>query len=133
MNIYSSEVPMGKSEITCDCEVIHSEVVDSVKSQLENDSLIIDLADFFKIFGDSTRLKIMLALAKSELCVCDIASLLNMTISAVSHQLKLLRESNLVKTKRSGKVVYYSLADEHVAEIIECGLEHVLEDSSEKE
>lgn len=124
---------MGKSEITCDCEVIHSEVVDSVKSQLENDSLIIDLADFFKIFGDSTRLKIMLALAKSELCVCDIASLLNMTISAVSHQLKLLRESNLVKTKRSGKVVYYSLADEHVAEIIECGLEHVLEDSSEKE
>lgn len=123
---------MGKSEITCDCEVIHSDVVDSVKNQLENDDVIIDLADFFKIFGDSTRLKILLALAKSELCVCDIASLLNMTISAVSHQLKLLRESNLVKTKRSGKVVYYSLADEHVAEIIECGLEHVLEDHQDE-
>lgn len=123
---------MGKSEITCDCEVIHSDVVETVKKQLENDNVIIDLADFFKIFGDSTRLKILLALAKSELCVCDIASLLNMTISAVSHQLKLLRESNLVKTKRSGKVVYYSLADEHVAEIIECGLEHVLEDHQDE-
>lgn len=118
---------MGKSEISCDCEVIHSEVVEKVKNELESDEVIFYLADFYKIFGDTTRIKILCALDKSEMCVCDISSILNMTISAVSHQLKILRESNLVKTKREGKVVYYSLADEHVKEIIECGLEHVLE------
>lgn len=118
---------MGKSEVTCDCEVIHSDVVEKVKGLLEKDEVIFDLADFFKIFGDTTRIKILYALDKNEMCVCDISSLLNMTISAVSHQLKVLRESNLVKTKKEGKVVYYSLADEHVKEIIECGMEHVLE------
>lgn len=118
---------MGKSEISCDCEVIHSEVVEKVKNELESDEVIFNLADFYKIFGDTTRIKILCALDKNEMCVCDISSILNMTISAVSHQLKILRESNLVKTKREGKVVYYSLADEHVKEIIECGLEHVLE------
>lgn len=124
---------MGKSEISCDCEVIHTEVVEAVKKQLEKDEIICDLSDFFRIFGDTTRLKILLCLDKNELCVCDISSLLNMTISAVSHQLKLLRDSNLVKTRRDGKVVYYSLADEHVRKIIECGLEHVLEKEQESE
>lgn len=118
---------MGKSEITCDCEIIHQDVVEKVKSELPQDEVIFELADFYKIFGDTTRIKILCALDKNELCVCDIASLLNMTISAVSHQLKILRESDLVKTSRDGKVVYYSLADNHVREIIECGMEHVME------
>ena len=118
---------MGKNELTCDCLVIHSEAVENVKNAFPDEEVILNLADFFKIFSDSTRIKILYALDKSELCVCDISSLLNMTISAVSHQLKLLRESNLVKTHREGKVIYYSLADEHVQKIIECGLEHVME------
>jgi len=118
---------MGKSEISCDCEVIHEDVVQHVKQELQSTQVIEEVACFFKIFGDSTRVRILNALDKHELCVCDLSSLLDMTISAVSHQLKILRESNLVKTKREGKVVYYSLADEHVQKIIECGLEHILE------
>lgn len=118
---------MGKSELTCDCEIIHEDHVESVKKQLPVDEVIFEVADFYKIFGDTTRIKILYALDKMELCVCDISSLLNMTISAVSHQLKILRESNLVSTRRDGKIVYYSLADEHVKEVIECGFEHVLE------
>lgn len=118
---------MGKNELTCDCLVIHSEAVENVKNAFPDEEVMLNLADFFKIFSDSTRIKILYALDKGELCVCDISSLLNMTISAVSHQLKLLRESNLVKTHREGKVIYYSLADEHVQKIIECGLEHILE------
>ena len=118
---------MGKSEITCDCEVIHSDVVEKLKTVFPQDELIFDLADFYKIFGDTTRVRILYALDKAELCVCDISALLNMTISAVSHQLKILRDSNLVSTRRDGKVVYYSLADGHVKEIIECGIEHIME------
>ena len=118
---------MGKNELTCDCVVIHNDAVETVKQTFPSEEVLLDLADFYKIFSDSTRIKILYALDKSELCVCDISSLLNMTISAVSHQLKLLRESNLVKTHREGKVIYYSLADEHVQKIIECGLEHVME------
>ena len=118
---------MGKNELTSDCVVIHNDAVETVKQTFPSEEVLLDLADFYKIFSDSTRIKILYALDKSELCVCDISSLLNMTISAVSHQLKLLRESNLVKTHREGKVIYYSLADEHVQKIIECGLEHVME------
>ena len=118
---------MGKNEITCDCEIIHDETVNFVKQQLPPEEILADLADFYKIFSDSTRVRILYALDKSELCVCDISVLLNMSVSAVSHQLKLLRESNLVKTKREGKVVFYSLSDNHVKKIIECGLEHIEE------
>lgn len=118
---------MGKSEVTCDCEVIHEDLVKKVKEQLQSEEIITELAVFYKIFSDTTRVKILYALDKSDLCVCDISALLNMSISAVSHQLKILRDSYLVKTKREGKVIYYSLADEHVQKIIECGLEHILE------
>lgn len=121
---------MKKSDI-CDCEVIHNDVVEKVKKTFPADEIIFDLADFFKIFGDTTRVKILYALDKNEMCVCDISNLLNMTTSAVSHQLKVLREANLVTTNRVGKVVYYSLADEHVKEIIECGLNHILEKEEE--
>lgn len=118
---------MKKTNDICECEIIHEDIVKKVKSTFPKDEVIFDLADFYKIFGDTTRVKILYALDKSELCVCDISALLGMSLSAVSHQLKILRDSNLVKTRREGKVIYYSLADEHVQEIIECGMEHISE------
>ena len=111
----------------CDCEVIHEDVVKTVRATFPNDEMLFDLADFYKIFGDTTRVKILYALDKSELCVCDISALLGISVSAVSHQLRALRDSNLVRTKREGKIVYYSLADEHVKSILECGIEHIQE------
>lgn len=119
---------MGKSEITCDCEIIHQEKVDTVRKEQSPAEIIEKLSGFYKIFSDSTRLKILSALDKCELCVCDLSALLDMTISAVSHQLKVLREANLVKTQREGKVIYYFLADEHVKKVLECGLEHIQEE-----
>ena len=118
---------MQKNDETCDCEIIHEEIVKKVKSTFLKDEMLFDLADFYKIFGDTTRVKILYALDKSELCVCDISALLGMSVSAVSHQLRTLRESDLVRTKREGKIVYYSLADEHVKSILECGIEHIKE------
>ena len=115
------------AEPICETMIIHTDIIEKVKSDFPADGLVEKMAAFYKIFGDSTRIRILCALDKAELCVCDISSLLGMTISAVSHQLKLLRESDLVKTRRDGKVVYYSLADEHVQQIIECGMEHILE------
>lgn len=111
----------------CDCEVIHEDVVNSVREKLSDRDEYIELAALFKIFGDGTRVQILYALEQSEMCVCDIACLLGMTKSAVSHQLKALRLSNLVKFRRDGQNVYYSLADEHVKEIIDIGFEHLRE------
>ena len=118
---------MGKSEVTCDCEVIHTQTVEEARKLMPSENQIKRLAEFYKIFADSTRISILCSLDKRELCVCDLSALLDMSISAVSHQLAVLRESNLVKTRRDGKVVYYSLADEHVQQIIECGTEHISE------
>lgn len=115
------------AEPICETMIIHTDIIEKVKSDFPADSLVEKMALFYKIFGDSTRIRILCALDKAELCVCDMSALLGMTVSAVSHQLKLLRESDLVKTRREGKVVYYSLADEHVQQIIECGMEHILE------
>lgn len=123
---------MGQSETCSDVDVIHADIVDKVKQDFPSNQLINTLSDFFKIFGDTTRVKIMCALDKSEMCVGDISVLLDMTVSAVSHQLKILREASLVKTKRQGKIVFYSLADEHVQRIIECGIEHIIEKESEQ-
>jgi len=111
----------------CDCDVIHSEIVEDVKQHMPDEEELYDLADFYKIFGDSTRIKILWALDRSEMCVCDIAVLLNMTKSAVSHQLKTLRQEKLVKYHREGKTAIYSLLDEHVKNILEIGLEHIRE------
>lgn len=122
---------MGQSETCSDVDVIHADIVDKVKKDFPSNQLINTLSDFFKIFGDTTRVKIMCSLDKSEMCVGDISVLLDMTVSAVSHQLKILREASLVKTKRQGKIVFYSLADEHVQRIIECGIEHIIEKESE--
>ncbi len=109
----------------CDCEVIHSDVVEGVRHTMPPEETLYDLADFFKVFGDSTRIKILWALDRSEMCVCDLAVLLNMTKSAISHQLKTLRQDKLVKHRKEGKIVYYSLKDEHVKNILEIGLEHI--------
>jgi DNA-binding transcriptional ArsR family regulator len=110
-----------------DCNVIHEEVVAAVRKKMPDDELLLDLADLFKVFGDSTRVKIICALLRAEMCVCDIAALLGMSKSAISHQLRTLRQTRLVKYRREGKVVYYSLEDEHVGTIFDQGLVHVSE------
>ena len=110
-----------------DCSVIHESVVAEVRGKLPDDELLLDLADTFKLFADSTRVKILYALLHAELCVCDISVLLDMTKSSVSHQLRILKQSNLVKYRKAGRVVYYSLADEHVKLIISVAMEHVME------
>ncbi len=111
----------------CSCEVIHEDIVNQVKSKMPPEETLYDLAELFKVFGDSTRIKILWALDKQEMCVCDIAYLLNMTQSAISHQLRVLKQAKLVKNRREGKTVFYSLADEHVKTIFNQGLEHVRE------
>ncbi len=111
----------------CESHEIHDNIISARKETMPNEETLYDLADFFKIFGDSTRMSILFAIDGSPMCVCDIADLLGMTKSAVSHQLKILRQSDLVKYKKSGKNVIYSLADEHVRDIIEKALEHVKE------
>lgn len=111
------------------CEFLHAheDVVRSVREKLPEDEELYDLANLFKVFGDTTRIRILYALLTSEMCVCDIAQLLEMGQSAISHQLRLLKQSKLVKARRDGKAVFYSLADDHVRAIIDCGLEHVRE------
>ena len=111
----------------CDCTVIHEEIVDMVKVRMPEEEKLYDLAELFKVFGDTTRIKILWALAESDMCVCDIASLLNMTQSAISHQLRVLKQVRLVKFRKEGKVVYYSLDDSHVKQIFEQGLVHINE------
>ena len=111
----------------CQEETVHEDAVESVRTQLPPDELLYDLAELFKIFGDSTRIKILYALLEHELCVCDIAKLMDVTQSAVSHQLRVLKSSKLVKFRRDGKTVYYSLADEHVIRILSQGMEHIEE------
>lgn len=116
-----------KEQFVCDCDVIHQEVVNKVQKELLDDSLTFDIADFFKIFGDSTRVKILWALERHEMCVCDLAYLLQMTKSAISHQLRILRNHKLVRIRKDGKFVYYELSDEHVKDILEKSLEHLEE------
>lgn len=111
----------------CDCSTIHEEVVAEVKQQMPLEEELLCLADLYKVFSDSTRIKIICALLKSEMCVCDIAVLLGMTKSAISHQLRTLRQTRLVKYRKEGKVVYYFLDDEHVGMIFEQGLLHIRE------
>jgi len=111
----------------CQTQIVHEDALESVRRQLPPDELLYDLSELFKIFGDSTRLKILYALLEEELCVCDIAQLMNVTQSAVSHQLRVLKASKLVKFRREGKTVYYSLADDHVTRILSQGMEHIEE------
>lgn len=111
----------------CDCTIIHDQVVKQVQKTMPDEEKLYDLAELFKVFGDTTRIKIICALFAAEMCVCDIAALLNMSQSAISHQLRVLKQARLVKNRREGKIVYYSLADDHVKQIFDQGFLHITE------
>lgn len=112
---------------SCSCNVIHKDVVEEVKDKLPQEEILYDLAELFKVFGDSTRIKIICSLFESEMCVCDLSALLNISQSAISHQLRVLKSARLVKFRRAGKVIYYSLDDEHIKQIFDAGLHHITE------
>lgn len=113
----------------CDRQEVHEEVVGVLKKNMPDENELYDLAELFKVFGDSTRIRILFALFETDVCVCDLAMTLNMTQSAISHQLRILKQSKLVKSRREGKSVFYSLADDHVKTIIAQGMEHIEEDA----
>ena len=117
-----------KSGVRCEYECVHQDVVCKVRERMPDEDTLYELADLFKIFGDSTRIKILFALLESEMCVCDIAETLNMTQSAISHQLRILKQSKLVTSRREGKSTVCRLADDHVRLIIDQGMSHVTED-----
>ena len=112
---------------SCNGNIIHEDIVVRVKDQLPAEETLYDLAELFKVFGDTTRIKIICALFESEMCVCDLSCLLNMTQSAISHQLRVLKQARLVKFRKEGKIVYYSLDDNHINQIFNCGLCHIEE------
>ena len=119
---------MNKKTITlCECDDIHEDVINKTKNDMPEEEMLYDLAELFKVFGDTTRIKILYALFSNEMCVCDIGKLLNMTQSAISHQLRVLKQARLVKFRKEGKTVYYSLDDIHVSQIFDCGLHHIKE------
>ena len=119
---------MAIQDVECgDIFQVHDELVKKVNSRMPDEDELYDLAELFKVFGDSTRIRILYVLFEEELCVCDIAQTLNMTQSAISHQLRILKQSGLVKNRREGKQVFYSLADDHVRTIIAQGREHIEE------
>ena len=109
----------------------HDVILQKVRHDLPTDELLCDLSDLFKIFGDTTRIKILYSLFESEMCVCAIAELLGMTQSAISHQLKTLKDANLVGNRREGKTIYYFLSDDHVRAIVAQGFEHLIEERNE--
>ena len=115
------------SEDVCSEECVHDTTVEQVRAHMPDEDVLYAMAELFKVFGDSTRTRILEALSHAELCVCDICNLVQMTKSAVSHQLRTLRQSKLVKMRRSGKEVYYSLADTHVVRILQMAYEHTVE------
>ena len=119
---------MKKTEAEC-CDVVaaHTDIIREVRGRMPGEETIRELADFYKVFGDATRIRILCALLQAEVCVCDLAELLGMSQSAISHQLQVLKKSKLVKYRREGKTVFYSLADDHVRTILGQGMEHVTE------
>ncbi|RDY25818.1 ArsR family transcriptional regulator [Romboutsia weinsteinii] len=112
---------------SCDCNELHPELISEAKNTMPQEEMLYDLAELFKVFGDTTRVKILYALFSSEMCVCDIADLLGMTHSAISHQLRVLKQARLVKFRKEGKTVFYSLDDSHISQIFDCGLHHIEE------
>jgi DNA-binding transcriptional ArsR family regulator len=115
----------------CTDDIVHEQTLQHVRTNMLNDQIVNELAEFFRLFGDATRLRILYALSLSEMCVCDISEFLDMSQSAVSHQLKVLRQSRLVKYRREGRNVFYSLDDEHIQQIIAIGLKHINEKYTE--
>ena len=118
---------MSEDLNVCKCEEVHEYIIDEVRQVMPQDEMLYDLAELFKVFGDTTRIKILYALFSKEMCVCDISDLLGMTHSAISHQLRVLKQARLVKFRKEGKVVYYSLDDSHISHIFDCGLSHIQE------
>ena len=118
---------MSEKLQNCSGEHHHNEVVEKISVNMPDEGTLCDLAEFFKVFADSTRIKILYALSNGELCVCDIWQSLGLTQSAVSHQLRILKQMRLVKYRKEGKTVYYSLDDDHIQSILSGGLEHVME------
>lgn len=118
---------MSRNEFVCDCEMVHKDVVEKVQSEMMSEGDFIGMSEYFKVLGNNTRVKIVWALYKSDMCVCDLANLLSMTKSAISHQLKILRDSNIIKFEKKGKVVYYSLYDDHIIKCFENASEHIKE------
>ena len=116
----------GKNE-SCLCNVIHKDVVEEVREKLPKEEILYELAEFFKVFGDTTRIRILCALFEAEMCVCDLSALLNISQSAISHQLRGLKAARIVKFRRECKVVYYSLDDEHIKHIFDEGFRHISE------
>jgi ArsR family transcriptional regulator len=119
--------PLAEAAESAGEETAHPEVISQVNAQMPEEELLYDLAELYKLFGDTTRIKILYALFEAELCVSDLAALLNISVSAASHQLRMLKQSKLVKFRREGKTVFYSLADDHVRTIIDMGMEHLCE------
>lgn len=124
----------GKSKMeqeaeVCTCEYmhVHEDIVEQVEQVMPDEQQLLDLSEFFKVFGDSTRIKILYVLSQSEMCVCDIATLLQMGQSAISHQLRVLKQMRLVTFRKEGKTVFYSLADAHIQTILAQGMEHISE------
>ena len=111
----------------CETVYVHEDIVEKVNADMPDEEILYDLAELFKLFGDSTRIKILYVLFESEMCVCDIAQLLNMSQSAISHQLRALKQAKLVRYRREGKQVFYSLSDGHIRTILGQGMEHVAE------
>ena len=124
------EVDMGEQEPIleqCDYMHLHEKVIEQVQEEMPEEEILYDLAELFKVFGDSTRIRILYVLFQSEMCVCDLAQTLNMTQSAISHQLRVLKQMKLVSNRREGKTVFYSLADGHIKTIMNQGMEHIRE------
>ncbi len=119
---------IDKNDVPC-CDMLkaYDEIVKRVIEKMPDEEILYDLAELYKVFGDCTRIRILYALFEAEMCVCDIAELLNLTVSAISHQLRTLNRARLVKYRREGKSVFYSLADDHVRTIIGQGMEHIEE------
>ena len=118
---------LDKEPVCCETVEVHEDLLRIVEQTMPEETELYDLAELFKVFGDSTRIRILFVLSSAEVCVCDLARVLNMTQSAISHQLRILKQSQLVKSRRDGKSVFYSLADDHVYRIINQGFEHIKE------
>ncbi len=118
-------------DFVCEQTVVHEDAIERARNGMRPDDLICDVAELFKVLGDTTRARIICALMAEELCVCDIATLLSMTSSAISHQLRILKQAHVVRSRRDGKTIYYSLADEHIAEIYGVAFTHVAEEVGE--
>jgi len=130
MGIVKGQPDANNAVETCIIKGIHREVIRSVKRNMPDPVALYEMADLFKLFSDSTRLGILWALSESEMCVCDLCALLKMKQPAVSHQLKNLKQSRIVKARRDGKIVFYSLEDEHIRKLLNFGMEHIREPQS---